>query len=95
MDEIATALSIDPVELRRRNFLHEGNTTATEQLMREPIMMDQLLDRILRESDYYARALDSRSRIQRIQSSRIASRLSIHAQLTGLARHLNRWRAWM
>ena len=55
MDEIATALSIDPVELRRRNFLHEGNTTATEQLMREPIMMDQLLDRILRESDYYAR----------------------------------------
>jgi len=36
MDEIATALSIDPVELRRRNFLHEGNTTATEQLMREP-----------------------------------------------------------
>jgi CO/xanthine dehydrogenase Mo-binding subunit len=55
MDEIATALSIDPVELRRRNFLHEGDTTATEQLMREPIMMDQLLDRILRESNYYAR----------------------------------------
>jgi CO/xanthine dehydrogenase Mo-binding subunit len=55
MDEIAAALSTDPVELRRRNFLHEGDTTATEQLMREPIMMDQLLDRILRESDYYAR----------------------------------------
>ncbi len=55
MDEIAAALNIDPVELRRRNFLHEGDTTATEQLMREPIMMDQLLDRILSESDYYAR----------------------------------------
>jgi CO/xanthine dehydrogenase Mo-binding subunit len=55
MDEIAAALSMDPVELRRRNFLHEGDTTATEQLMREPIMMDQLLDRILQESDYYSR----------------------------------------
>ena len=55
MDEVAAALAMDPVELRRKNFLHEGDTTATEQLMREPIMMDQLLERILRESDYYAR----------------------------------------
>jgi CO/xanthine dehydrogenase Mo-binding subunit len=55
MDEIATALGIDPVELRRRNFLHDGDTTATEQVMREPVMMDQLLDRALRESDYHAR----------------------------------------
>ncbi len=55
MDEIAAALGIDPVELRRRNFLHQGDTNATEQLMREPIILDQLLDRALRESDYYAR----------------------------------------
>jgi CO/xanthine dehydrogenase Mo-binding subunit len=55
MDEIATAMGMDPVELRRRNFLHDGDTTATEQVMREPVMMDQLLDRALRESDYYAR----------------------------------------
>jgi CO/xanthine dehydrogenase Mo-binding subunit len=55
MDEIAAALAIDPVELRRRNFLHQGDTTATEQLMREPVIMDQLLDRALLESDYYAR----------------------------------------
>ena len=54
MDEIATTLGIDPIELRRRNFLHTGDTTATEQLMREPIIMDQLLDRALHESDYYA-----------------------------------------
>jgi len=55
MDEIAAALGIDPVELRRRNFLHQGDTNATEQLMRQPIILDQLLDRALRESDYYAR----------------------------------------
>jgi CO/xanthine dehydrogenase Mo-binding subunit len=55
MDEIASALGIDPLELRRRNFLHTGDTTATEQVMREPVIMDQLLDRILQESDYHAR----------------------------------------
>jgi CO/xanthine dehydrogenase Mo-binding subunit len=55
MDEIATALSIDPLDLRRRNFLHTGDTTATEQLMREPLIMDQLLERALKESDYHNR----------------------------------------
>jgi CO/xanthine dehydrogenase Mo-binding subunit len=55
MDEIAAALSIDPIELRRRNFLHDGDTTATEQVMREPVILDHLLDRALRESNYYAR----------------------------------------
>lgn len=55
MDEIATTIGIDPIELRRRNFLHDGDTTATEQLMREPVILDQLLDRALAESDYHAR----------------------------------------
>ena len=34
MDEIAAAIGMDPVEVRRRNFLHDGDTTATEQVMR-------------------------------------------------------------
>lgn len=55
MDEVAAAVGLDPIELRRRNFLHEGDTTATEQLMREPVIMDRLLDRALRESDYRAK----------------------------------------
>jgi CO/xanthine dehydrogenase Mo-binding subunit len=55
MDEVAAAIGIDPLELRRRNFLHTGDTTATEQVMHEPLMMDQLLDRILKESDYHVR----------------------------------------
>jgi len=55
MDEVATALGMDPVEFRRRNFLHTGDTTATEQLMRDPVMMDELLDRALKESNYYAK----------------------------------------
>jgi CO/xanthine dehydrogenase Mo-binding subunit len=52
MDEIAAAIGMDPIELRRRNFLHDGDTTATEQVMREPVILDQLLDRALAESDY-------------------------------------------
>jgi CO/xanthine dehydrogenase Mo-binding subunit len=55
MDEIAASLGIDPVELRRRNFLHQGDTNATEQVMREPMDLDRLLDRALKESDYHAR----------------------------------------
>lgn len=55
MDEIAAAIGLDPVELRRRNFLRDGDTTATEQVMREPVILDKLLDRALAESDYYAR----------------------------------------
>ena len=55
MDEIAAVLGVDAVELRRRNFLHQGDTNATGQLMREPVMLDELLDRALKESDYHAR----------------------------------------
>jgi CO/xanthine dehydrogenase Mo-binding subunit len=55
MDEIAAAIGIDPVELRRRNFLHVGDTNGTEQLMRDPVILDHLLDRALKESDYYAK----------------------------------------
>ncbi len=55
MDEIAAAIGIDPVELRRRNFLHEGDANATEQRMREPVILDRLLDRALKESDYHAK----------------------------------------
>lgn len=53
MDEIAAAIGMDPIELRRKNFLHDGDTTATEQVMREPVILDKLLDRALAESNYY------------------------------------------
>jgi CO/xanthine dehydrogenase Mo-binding subunit len=57
MDEIAAAIGMDPIELRRRNFLHDGDTTATEQVMREPVILDQLLDQALAESDYAAKRI--------------------------------------
>jgi CO/xanthine dehydrogenase Mo-binding subunit len=53
IDVIAAAIGIDPVDLRRRNFLHQGDATATEQILRDPVILDQLLDRALTESNYH------------------------------------------
>jgi CO/xanthine dehydrogenase Mo-binding subunit len=55
MDEIAAAIGMGPIELRRRNFLHHGDTTATEQVMRDPVILEKLFDRALDESEYHAR----------------------------------------
>jgi len=52
MDRIAAVVGISPVEIRRRNFLKMGQTTATEQVIREPIDLDKLLDRALALTNY-------------------------------------------
>ena len=52
MDRIAATIGISPVEVRRRNFLKPGQTTATEQTIREAIDLDQLLSRGLELSEY-------------------------------------------
>jgi len=54
MEQIARAVGIDSAEIRRRNFLHDGDTTATEQVMVEPVILDTLLERALKESNYHA-----------------------------------------
>ena len=55
MEQVAKAVGLTSDEIRRRNFLHDGDTTATEQAMIEPVILDQLLERALAESDYHAR----------------------------------------
>ncbi|HET6176196.1 MAG TPA: xanthine dehydrogenase family protein molybdopterin-binding subunit [Candidatus Sulfotelmatobacter sp.] len=55
MDRIASTVGISPVEVRRRNFLRTGQTTTTEQTIREPIDLDQLLERGLTLTDYRAK----------------------------------------
>jgi CO/xanthine dehydrogenase Mo-binding subunit len=52
MDRIARVVGLSPVEIRRRNFLQPGETTTTEQVVREPINLGKLLDRALEASDY-------------------------------------------
>jgi CO/xanthine dehydrogenase Mo-binding subunit len=55
MDRIAQALGLSPVEIRRRNFLLPGQTTTTEQVVREPIDLGKMLDRALEVSDYQSK----------------------------------------
>jgi len=55
MDRIAQVVGISPVEIRRRNFLKPGQTTTTEQTIRENIDLDRLLNRALELSDYAAK----------------------------------------
>ena len=55
MDKVAHAVGLTPEEFRRRNFIHEGETTATSQVIRERVDMDHLLTRALQLSDYHAK----------------------------------------
>jgi len=55
MDHIAQVVGISPVEVRRRNFLKPGQTTTTEQTIREDIDLHHLLGRALELSDYAAK----------------------------------------
>jgi len=52
MDRIAAVVGISPIEIRRRNFLKPGQTTTTEQTIRENIDLHYLLDRALDLSGY-------------------------------------------
>jgi CO/xanthine dehydrogenase Mo-binding subunit len=55
MDKIAKVVGLTPEELRRRNFLSTGDRTATGQLLSDPVDMQHLLTRALKESDYHAK----------------------------------------
>jgi len=52
MDRIAQVVGLSPVEVRRRNFLKPGQSTTTEQVVREEIDLEKLLERALQLSDY-------------------------------------------
>jgi CO/xanthine dehydrogenase Mo-binding subunit len=55
LDKVAEAAGLTPDEFRRRNFIHEGETTATNQVIREKVDMDGLLKRAFELSDYHAK----------------------------------------
>ncbi len=55
MDHIAKTIGVAPDEFRRRNLLHQGMTTATNQVINEPIVMDQMLERALELTGYHAK----------------------------------------
>src|SRR5467141_101191 len=55
LDKVAKTVGLTPDEFRRRNFIHEGETTATNQIIRENVDLDGLLNRAFELSDYHAK----------------------------------------
>ncbi len=52
LDVCAAKLGLDPAELRRKNFLRMGDTTATGQVIQEKLDLEGLMDRTLQEIGY-------------------------------------------
>lgn len=55
IDSIADAIGIDPLELRRKNCLKLGDTTATGQLLRESVTALECLDKAALKSNFVQR----------------------------------------
>ena len=55
LDRVAQVVGLTPEELRRRNFIHQGQTLAVHQVIREPVDLAHLLDRALDLSAYHAK----------------------------------------
>lgn len=55
MDVVAKTIGMAPDEFRRRNLLRQGMSTATNQVIRDPIVMDKMLERALELTDYHAK----------------------------------------
>ncbi|MGK5083538.1 xanthine dehydrogenase family protein molybdopterin-binding subunit [Bdellovibrionota bacterium FG-1] len=53
MDEIAARIGMTPEDLRRRNFIKKGQTTATGQVIQEEVNLGGLLTQALESSHYY------------------------------------------
>ncbi|HEY8184989.1 MAG TPA: xanthine dehydrogenase family protein molybdopterin-binding subunit [Pyrinomonadaceae bacterium] len=53
LDKVAKTLGLPPDEFRRLNFVKEGQTTATSQVIRENVDLNHLLDRAFELSGYH------------------------------------------
>ena len=53
LDRVAQTIGLAPDELRRRNFIHEGEKLAVGQVVREKVDMAWLLDRAFQLSEYH------------------------------------------
>src|SRR5437870_2886226 len=63
MDKVAKTIGLTPEEFRSRNFIKQGETTATNQIIHEKVDMEGLLNRTFELSDYYPKqALFSQQR---------------------------------
>jgi CO/xanthine dehydrogenase Mo-binding subunit len=55
MNKVAKTIGLSPEEFRRRNFIKQSETTATNQVIREHVDLDALLNRAFELTDYHAK----------------------------------------
>ena len=82
MDKVAHTIGLSAEEFRRRNFIREGETTATNQIIREKVDMEGLLNRAFELSDYHAKR-------ERFARENVAQAVSLRSQTNSL-RYLKR-----
>jgi CO/xanthine dehydrogenase Mo-binding subunit len=70
LDRVAEAVGLEPDELRRRNFIHKGDTIAVGQVIREPVDMDRIMNRAFELSGYH----EKRKRFQEENPGRAIKR---------------------
>ena len=56
LDRVAAVVGLSPAELRRRNFIHQGETLAVGQVVHEKLEMEKLLDRALELIGYHEKS---------------------------------------
>jgi len=77
MDKVAKAIGLSPEEFRRRNFIKEGETTATNQIIREKVDLEGLLNRAFELTDYHAKR-------ERFAKENVAQAGSLRSQTNSL-----------
>ncbi len=55
MEKVAKTVGLSSEEFRRRNFLKDGELTATGQVVSDRVDMNQLMDQALEAADYHAK----------------------------------------
>src|SRR5256885_4291243 len=77
MDKVARVIGLSPEEFRRRNFIKEGETTATNQTIREKVDLVGLLNRAFELTDYHAKR-------ERFARENVAQAVSLRSQTNSL-----------
>jgi len=79
--KVASVIGLSPEEFRRRNFIKEGGTTATNQVIREKVDLEGLLNRAFELTDYHAKR--ERFKIENEQGSSPTVREGVNGPTRG------------
>jgi CO/xanthine dehydrogenase Mo-binding subunit len=81
MDKVAKTIGLAPEEFRSRNFIEQGQTTATNQTIREKVDMEGLLRRAFELTDYEAK----RERFAK-ENAELSTSMTMREGVSALAR---------